>query len=485
VNNAALTEERAFDILDRMTNLVYRNASAAIVGSFKYRYDVLGLVTQKISYVAATSITNVYVYDKIGRLTNEITRSGGGTTTTPFTYDLAGNRLTAGASTYTYANNRLNGAPHDTAGNITNLVRGTTTLRMSWNTLGQLVSVVTNGILAESYAYDPLGRRVKTTTGGTTVYHVYSGDECAADLDASGNPLRSYTFGQGIDNTYYAVKDHLGSVQALVDVSGSIVESYMYDAWGVTTIKNAGGSVITTSAYGNRYMFQGREYCTVTGLYNFRSRWYAPTIGRWLSKDPIGLKGGLNLYAFCGNNAVMFRDPWGDKIYIYGSDSEKKIILDALGSFVKGALSLNSDNSLSRISSQLDEAYEKQIDALITSGNWYSISINKEAGTYSGGSFKASGCDGGDIELSPKINSFYNKTFFVNDWKKMFFKTETYYHSHASLLAHELGHAMSHLRKDPNSNLDLPLGDTRRRPLEDAAWNSAKTPYDRLGLAIP
>jgi RHS repeat-associated protein len=62
---------------------------------------------------------------------------------------------------------------------------------------------------------------------------------------------------------------------------------------------------------GNRYMFQGREYSTVTGLYNFRARWYAPTIGRWLSKDPIGLEGGLNLYAFCGNNAVNFMDPMG------------------------------------------------------------------------------------------------------------------------------------------------------------------------------
>jgi RHS repeat-associated protein len=330
VNNAALTEERAFDILDRMTNLVYRNASAAIVGSFSYRYDVLGLVTQKIAYVAATSVTNLYAYDKIGRLTNEITRSGG-TTTTRFTYDLAGNRLTAGASTYTYANNRLNGALHDTAGNITNLVRGTTTLRMSWNTQGQLVSVTTNNVLAESYAYDPLGRRVKTTAGGATVYHVYQGDECAADLDSSGNPLRSYTFGQGIDNllamtvyttgttnTYYAVKDHLGSVQALVNAAGSMVESYTYDAWGVTTIKNAGGAVITASQFGNRFMFQGREYSTATALYNFRARWYAPTLGRWLSKDPIGLEGGLNLYAFCGNNAVNSIDPWGmDDINLY------------------------------------------------------------------------------------------------------------------------------------------------------------------------
>jgi len=46
-------------------------------------------------------------------------------------------------------------------------------------------------------------------------------------------------------------------------------------------------------------------------FYNFRARWYSSDIGRWLSKDPIGLEGGMNLYVFCGNNPVNFVDPWG------------------------------------------------------------------------------------------------------------------------------------------------------------------------------
>jgi RHS repeat-associated protein len=48
-----------------------------------------------------------------------------------------------------------------------------------------------------------------------------------------------------------------------------------------------------------RYRFQGREWSAATGLINFRMRWYDAEMGRWLSKDPIGLSGGLNLYAFC------------------------------------------------------------------------------------------------------------------------------------------------------------------------------------------
>lgn len=69
--------------------------------------------------------------------------------------------------------------------------------------------------------------------------------------------------------------------------------------------------VITESACGNRFLFQGREYDYDTALYYFRNRWYEPETGRWLSPDPIGISGGLNLYSFCGNDPVNFIDPTG------------------------------------------------------------------------------------------------------------------------------------------------------------------------------
>ncbi|MBP5761172.1 MAG: RHS repeat-associated core domain-containing protein [Verrucomicrobia bacterium] len=69
--------------------------------------------------------------------------------------------------------------------------------------------------------------------------------------------------------------------------------------------------VITESACGNRFLFQGREYDYDTALYYFRNRWYEPETGRWLSPDPIGISGGLNLYTFCGNDPVNFIDPDG------------------------------------------------------------------------------------------------------------------------------------------------------------------------------
>lgn len=140
-----------------------------------------------------------------------------------------------------------------------------------------------------------------------------------ADVDALGTPIRTYTYGPGIDNliamtvhssttnqTFYTITDPLGTVHTLVDETGTVMDRYTYDAWG-----NVQGSEANQHTVENRFLFQGREYSFATGLYNFRARWYDPQTGRWLSNDPIGISGGLNLYAFCGNNPVMYRDPMG------------------------------------------------------------------------------------------------------------------------------------------------------------------------------
>jgi RHS repeat-associated protein len=103
---------------------------------------------------------------------------------------------------------------------------------------------------------------------------------------------RSYAYGPGIDdvramttygmatNTYYYLKDHLGSVHALVSTNGTVVEQYRYTAWGETTVMNATGGVLMASAYGNRVAWQGREISWASRLYYFRARWYDPVTGR-------------------------------------------------------------------------------------------------------------------------------------------------------------------------------------------------------------
>jgi len=97
----------------------------------------------------------------------------------------------------------------------------------------------------------------------------------------------------------------------LTDDSGNVVETYEYDVWGNTRVFDASGTELSESAYGNRFCFQGREIDWDTGLYYFRARWCDPGTGRWLSKDPIGISGGLNQYVAFGNNPVNFVDPTG------------------------------------------------------------------------------------------------------------------------------------------------------------------------------
>ena len=126
--------------------------------------------------------------------------------------------------------------------------------------------------------YDALGRRVfcsSRTQGGSyeTNYFVYDGAQVVADLNATGGLLRTYVWGPGIDNllamtthggpgaprTVFPIKDHLGTVHALVDTNGVMIERYEFDAWGrVLGVYDSSNQQITQSSVGNRYLWQGR-----------------------------------------------------------------------------------------------------------------------------------------------------------------------------------------------------------------------------------
>ncbi len=193
----------------------------------------------------------------------------------------------------------------------------------------RLLEVQRGGVTVARFTYDPFGRRVSKTTSAGTAYYVYDGEDILAEVDAAGNLLTYYVHGPGIDEplamirggqTYYYHADALGTITHLTKSSGAIAQRYDYDSFG--NITSQSGTITQP------YTFTSREWDAETGLYYYRARYYDPTIGRFLSEDPLLLpRGVLNVpelledllydpslfqpYAYTTNNPPNYTDPFG------------------------------------------------------------------------------------------------------------------------------------------------------------------------------
>jgi RHS repeat-associated protein len=200
---------------------------------------------------------------------------------------------------------------YDANGNLTSKTDASGNWTYSWDYENRLIQASKSGGVTVSYAYDALGRRVHQTSsvGGITKF-VYDGVDAVRDLDGNGNTVADYPNGPGIDNKLRETSrssascfltDHLGATRALTDANGNIISSLAYDSFG-----NVASGAATT-----RYTYTGREIDPETGLMYYRSRWYDTPQGRFISEDPIGFKGGLNLYRYASSNPLTVRDPNG------------------------------------------------------------------------------------------------------------------------------------------------------------------------------
>ena len=112
-------------------------------------------------------------------------------------------------------------------------------------------------------------------------------------------PLALVRNGQSV--FYHA--DGLGSIIALTDSSEAVVQRYAYSVFGEAT---------ASTGFLQPYGFTGRELDGETGLMSYRARYFDPTEGRFIGKDPLGLLAGdVNFYRYVGNNPVGLVDPWG------------------------------------------------------------------------------------------------------------------------------------------------------------------------------
>src|SRR6266699_236707 len=308
----------AYDNANRLTRISQGSANV----SFGYDND-----SRRTSLTLPNNVTLNYGYDALSQLTGVTYMLGTNTLgNLTFAYDLAGRRTgvggsyartgtpqTASAATYN-ANNQLTqwkGATltYDANGNLTS--DGTNSY--TWNARNQLVTI--SGGAPASFQYDPFGRRVSKTIGGTTQY-LYDGANDVQDLSgttASANLLTGgldeYFQRTDLAGTLNFLTDALGSTLALADSTGTLQTQYTFEPFGNTSV--------TGTATSNSFAYNGREL-DATGLYFYRARYYHPSLERFISEDPIGVAGGINLYGYVEQNPIAQKDPFGLQSAAYG-----------------------------------------------------------------------------------------------------------------------------------------------------------------------
>ncbi len=175
-------------------------------------------------------------------------------------------------------------------------------------------------LFTANYKYDPFGRRIEKNVNGVITRYVYDREDILFELDGSGNIITEYVHGPGIDEpiamlrnnqTYYYHADGLGSIIAITNSAGQVVQRYEYDSFGNITYQQDPNFL-------QPYTYTGREYDNESGLYYYRARYYDAKVGRFISEDPIGLEGGINAYRYVGNNPVNFVDPEGLTSIFFG-----------------------------------------------------------------------------------------------------------------------------------------------------------------------
>jgi RHS repeat-associated protein len=268
--------------------------------SQSFQYNLGGHVTRGTGVYG----TDNYTYDAMG---NRLTRSlvKGTTASTTYTYTTASTRLASAATggttlSYTY----------DAMGSVTARKLGNTTqAAYTYNADGRLATAA-----GAIYKYNAFGQRsVQTVTGGGNHFLFGPGGLLLAEHGVTGAAQRNYVYLNGrplavVDaagTVNYILNDHLGQPQKMLNAAGAVTWHRVAGVYGDTASQPVG----TTAANPNR--FPGQQQDAVTGLYYNYFRDYDPATGRYLEADPIGLNGGVNVYAYVGGNPVNAVDFYG------------------------------------------------------------------------------------------------------------------------------------------------------------------------------
>ena len=309
-----------YDALNRISNIHYGNGVETA-----YTYDGNGNHTAKTGTQAtlgdiisgSNALDLSYVYDVRGQLLEE--RRNGASVC--YAYDKAGNRIrktdAQGETRYLYnEKNQLveEESPvdrkqfsYDHQGGIIEEKNSAGIRLFSYNSRHQQTRVETENGNVQENRYDAEGLRFELLENGRRTSFVYHDGELLQE-EGREEQKTSYHLGAGMEAfrrgqelSYYHRDEQLSTV-FVTDGHRNVQNSYQYDAFGM--------SLGTTEKLNNRIRYTGQQYDDVTGQYYLRARYYNPVAGRFMQED-VYQGDGLNLYAYCGNNPVVYDDPSG------------------------------------------------------------------------------------------------------------------------------------------------------------------------------
>ncbi|MFK5894611.1 MAG: RHS repeat-associated core domain-containing protein, partial [Pseudomonadota bacterium] len=275
-----------------------------------------------------------YNYNGFNELTQAIHPAGSGLTTENYSYNKVGNRETpADATAYDYdSNNRITKSPgvasyvFDDDGSMTSNSNGEV---YNYNKLSELINY-TNGSTTVSYKYDPFGKRLNKTVNGVTTWFLWDRSKLLTEYNNSGQQQKRYTYlpdrytpTQIADSNgiYDVHTDHRDAPMLLTDSAKNIVWSAQYEAFGKAIINedvDGNGAMIVFN-----HRLPGQYFDIESDLYYNRYRYYSPSLGRYITSDPLGIDGLIeeldedfitqdtNLYPYVINNPLKYVDPFG------------------------------------------------------------------------------------------------------------------------------------------------------------------------------